>query len=190
MTNKSAGRPRSFEEDAVLRRATGLFWEKGYAATSLDELLTTMGIARSSFYAIFGSKRKILRAVLLLYTDELVERMRAAAATGPTPRDALVAVLEVAGCSLRPSEGCLFVNVAMELAPSDAEVRRIGQAYLGKVDDLLTSLLTQHGFTAERASDIGGAMMALTTGAITLRKAGASEARARAMLKVAIELMD
>ena len=190
MATKSAGRPRSFDEDVALRHATDLFWAKGYAATSLDDLLAAMGVARSSFYATFGSKQKVLWAALALYTGELVGRMRDAAAAGPTPRQALTAVLAIAGCSVRPSQGCLFVNIATELAPTDAEVRRIAQDYLGDVDRLFTSLLRGCGFTAQGASGTSGALMALTTGAVTLRKAGASEARVRAMLDAADRLLD
>jgi len=190
MAAKSVGRPRSFDEDVALRHATELFWEKGYAATSLDDLLAAMGIARSSFYSTFGSKQKVLWAALALYTDELVGRMRDAAAAEPTPRRALAAVLAIAGCSVRPSQGCLFVNIATELAPTDAEVRRIAQDYLGEVDRLFTSLLRGCGFAARRASSGSAALMALTTGAVTLRKAGAPEARVRAMLDVAARMLD
>jgi TetR/AcrR family transcriptional repressor of nem operon len=190
MAEKSVGRPRVFDEDVALRRATDLFWEKGYAAASLDDLLAAKGIARSSFYADYGSKQKVLWAALELYTGELIGRMRDAAAAEPTPRRALTAVLAVAGCSVRPSQGCLFVNIATELSPTDAEVRRIGQVYLGEVDRLLKSLLRHCGFSARRASRTSAALMALTTGAVSLRKAGASEARARAMLAVAEQLLD
>lgn len=189
MAEKSLGRPRVFDKEVALRRATDLFWEKGYAAASLDELLAVMGIARSSFYSAFGSKQKVLWAAVALYTGELLGRMREAAAAGPTPRRALTAVLAIAGCSVRPSQGCLFVNIATELSPTDAEVRRIGQAYLDEVDRLLMSLLRRCGFASRRASNTSAALMALTTGAVTLRKAGASEARARAMLEVAEQLL-
>jgi len=86
MAAKSVGRPRSFDEDVALRHATELFWEKGYAATSLDDLLAAMGIARSSFYSTFGSKQKVLWRALELYTCELLARMRDAAAAESTPR--------------------------------------------------------------------------------------------------------
>ena len=55
---------------------------------------------------------------------------------------------------------------------------------------MLMSLLRQCGFTSRRASNTSAALMALTTGAVTLRKAGASEARARAMLEVAEQLLN
>lgn len=190
MQTKSAGRPRSFDEEIALRRATDLFWEKGYAAASLDDLLSAMGIARSSFYATFGSKQRVLWAALTLYTEELFLRMKDAAATESTPKKALMAVLAIAGCSVRPVNGCLFVNVATELASSDMEVHRIGQGYLSNVDQLFTSLLRQCGFSAKRASNTSGALIALTTGAVTLRKAGASEARVQAVLAVATQLLD
>ncbi len=190
MTTKSVGRPRSFDEGVALSHATDLFWEKGYAATSLDDLLMAMGVARSSFYATFGSKQKVLWAALSLYTRELVGRMRNAAEAESTPRRALEAVLAIAGCSVRPAQGCLFVNIATELAPTDAEVRRMAQDYLGEVDGLLTSLLRRHGFTPRRASSTSAALMALTTGAVTLRKAGASKARVRDMLATASQLLD
>ena len=190
MAVRNVGRPRSFDECAALRRATDLFWEQGYAATSLDDLLAAMGIARSSFYSTFGSKQKVLWAALELYTGELVDRMQKAAAAESTPRDALAAVLAIAGCSVKPVQGCFFINAAMELTPTDAEVRRIGQDYLGQVDRLITSLLRKCGFAGRRASNLSGALMALTTGAVTLRKAGASEARVRAMLDAANRLLD
>jgi len=86
--------------------------------------------------------------------------------------------------------GCLFVNTATKLAPTDAEVRRISQNYLSEVDHLFTALLRQCGLMARRASHTGDALMALTPGAIAFRKAGASEARVRAMLAVANQLVD
>jgi TetR/AcrR family transcriptional regulator, transcriptional repressor for nem operon len=44
-------RPREFDREEALERVTGVFWAKGYASTSTDELLAAMGIGR------FGHKR-------------------------------------------------------------------------------------------------------------------------------------
>jgi len=50
-------RQREFERDTALNGAVHVFWAMGYAATSTDDLLQSMGIGRQSFYNAFGSKR-------------------------------------------------------------------------------------------------------------------------------------
>lgn len=53
------GRPREFDRDAALEAAMLLFWRKGFAATSMNDLCQTMGVASPSLYAAFGSKEAL-----------------------------------------------------------------------------------------------------------------------------------
>lgn len=190
MTTRGVGRPRNFNQDDALRCAVDLFWAKGYAATSLDELLAAMQVARSSFYAAFGSKHQVLVAALKLYTEELYATMAAAAAAQAEPRRALMAVLEIAACSVRPSQGCFFVNMATELAPNDTEVHALARSYLRKVDQLVQNQLGKAGVATSQRKQRSGALLALATGAITLRKAGEPPARIREMLAAMTTLID
>ncbi len=50
------GRPREFDRDAALEAAMLLFWRKGFAMTSMNDLCEAMGIRSPSLYAAFGSK--------------------------------------------------------------------------------------------------------------------------------------
>ncbi|MFL9886448.1 TetR/AcrR family transcriptional regulator [Paraburkholderia agricolaris] len=61
------GRPRGFDKEEVLERAMELFWRKGYEATSMIDLITTMGIGSPSLYAAFGSKEELFRQALDFY---------------------------------------------------------------------------------------------------------------------------
>lgn len=63
------GRPRTFDREAVLARATRLFWTKGYEATSVSDLTEAMGIAAPSLYAAFGSKEELYTEALRHYAD-------------------------------------------------------------------------------------------------------------------------
>ena len=60
-------RPREFDRDEVLDRAMRVFWEKGYAATSTDDLLAAMNIGRQSLYNAFGDKRRLYLEALERY---------------------------------------------------------------------------------------------------------------------------
>src|SRR5580692_7140519 len=59
MTMAVVGRPREFDRDAVLRAAMLLFWRKGFAATSMNDLCDAMGIRSPSLYAAFGGKEAL-----------------------------------------------------------------------------------------------------------------------------------
>jgi len=52
-------RPKEFDRDAAVERAMSVFWSKGYAATSTDDLLQAMRIGRQSMYDTFGDKRRL-----------------------------------------------------------------------------------------------------------------------------------
>jgi len=56
-------RPREFDREEALERATGVFWAKGFAATSTDDLLTAMGIGRQSLYNAFQDRALYLEAL-------------------------------------------------------------------------------------------------------------------------------
>jgi TetR/AcrR family transcriptional repressor of nem operon len=60
-------RPREFDRNEALKRATGVFWAKGYFPTSTDDLLTAMGIGRQSMYNAFQDKRALYLEALERY---------------------------------------------------------------------------------------------------------------------------
>ncbi|MGB5523380.1 MAG: helix-turn-helix domain-containing protein, partial [Polyangiales bacterium] len=53
---RSRGRPRLFDEGAVLDELTALFWRKGYSQTSMADLVDASGVHKSSLYSTFGTK--------------------------------------------------------------------------------------------------------------------------------------
>jgi AcrR family transcriptional regulator len=49
--------------DMIVAAAKALFLEKGYANTTIEAIAERAGVAVSTVYAVFGSKRGILRAI-------------------------------------------------------------------------------------------------------------------------------
>ncbi|MEK8143741.1 TetR/AcrR family transcriptional regulator [Streptomyces sp. M10(2022)] len=62
-----AGRPRTFDLEAVLEAAMLLFWEQGYEATSLTQLREATGLSSASLYGAFGSKEGLFEKAVEHY---------------------------------------------------------------------------------------------------------------------------
>ena len=116
-------RTKEFETGDALDAAMQLFWRKGYAATSLRDLLDGMGIGYGSFYNAFGDKHALFLASLdrfrelrTSWIDEVLEDSGLGGIEEVFRRtvDGLV--------SFEPRRGCLLANTAVELGPHDAEV--------------------------------------------------------------------
>ena len=63
------GRKKEFDEDAVLHKAMRLFWEQGYEKTSMQELVSHMGIHKKSMYDTFGDKQSLYVKTLKRYSE-------------------------------------------------------------------------------------------------------------------------
>ncbi|WP_457355030.1 TetR/AcrR family transcriptional regulator [Sphingomonas sp. UYP23] len=79
------GRPRQFEIDDALEKATALFWRNGYEGTSLSDLTKAIGISPPSFYFAFGSKEALFRTVIERQLPEL-QKLAETAFRKATPR--------------------------------------------------------------------------------------------------------
>ena len=139
------GRPRSFDTEAAVERAMGVFWSRGYHATALPDLLRATKLSRGSLYAAFGDKHSLFLRALDRYIGDALARMDAELADREDPVAGLQAYL--AGYIERTSgsngrRGCLLVATAMELAGRDAEVdlriRGFFKAMETKVADVLS----------------------------------------------------
>jgi TetR/AcrR family transcriptional repressor of nem operon len=127
------GRPRSFDTDAAVERAMGVFWSRGYHGTALPDLLRATKLSRGSLYAAFGDKHALFLRALDRYIANALARMDVEFGPRRAPVDGLRAYLtgyveRTSGAKGR--RGCLLVATAMELAGRDTDVdRRVGSFF-------------------------------------------------------------
>ena len=115
------GRPREFELDDAIEKATGLFWRNGYEATSLSDLTKEIGISPPSFYFAFGSKEGLFRKVVERYFSEQ-SKLAEAAFRRPTPRAVATHFLNGYADMLTDphhAPGCLAMNSSLPCASGD-----------------------------------------------------------------------
>ncbi|UJX45655.1 TetR/AcrR family transcriptional regulator [Xanthobacter sp. YC-JY1] len=135
-------RPRAFDEGEVLDAALRCFWTRGYEATSVRDLASSMGLTGASLYNAFGDKRTLYEKALERYASHsMAERIRRLEAPDIAPRDAISSFFrETLERALDDPEmkGCFVVNAAVEMGPHDPELRAAALASLGEVEAFLT----------------------------------------------------
>ena len=124
------GRPRKTDTGEVLDSAMKLFWEKGYEATSMNDVSAKSGMAKPGLYAAFGNKDALYKDALNLYFDGF----RAALATLETSERPLTEVirdfLEATACSNSSPQGprgCFLANTLMETAGQSSELTSVAR---------------------------------------------------------------
>jgi AcrR family transcriptional regulator len=129
MVQKRRGRPREYDHDTALAQAMELFWERGFTATSLDELGAAMGMNRPSMYAAFGDKHELFVKALELYRDA----GRSALPRLLDPERPLLASLRAVFSMLLATylsgeegpRGCMMFTVAAAEATKDPVIRAL-----------------------------------------------------------------
>jgi TetR/AcrR family transcriptional regulator, transcriptional repressor for nem operon len=146
--------------DRLIESARFLFWERGYAGTSMAELLAHAEVNSGSFYHFFDSKEALLRAVLEQYV-ELLRPMVVdpAFATASKPLDRIFAIL--AGYRQRIlmthcTFGCPLGRLALEVDPENAPAHKlIAQNFQGWIQAVRECLVEMKS-SLPRATDIDG----------------------------------
>ncbi|MFG3255361.1 TetR/AcrR family transcriptional regulator [Streptomyces sp. NPDC048172] len=146
-------RPRKFDEDRVILAVRDEFWDKGYAATSLEDLLRVSGLGKGSLYGAFGDKHHLFLRVLRAYDDAnllaLRERLESAARGADLVREFVLGpAADPTGAVAR--RGCLLANSNAELATSTPEVA----AEARRSYDAITAVLTEALERARREGDL------------------------------------
>ncbi|MGC7100833.1 TetR/AcrR family transcriptional regulator [Amycolatopsis lurida] len=144
-------RPRAFDEKQVLNAVREQFWDAGYAATSLEDLMRVSGLGKGSLYAAFGDKRQLFLRALRSYTDESHGHLRKALAESPRAVDALRMLLEAPiDDPTGARRGCLMANSTCELGNADPEVL----AHAHRTYETSTALIGDCVARAQREGDL------------------------------------
>tara|TARA_R110002153_G_scaffold18021_2_gene62946 strand:+ start:7662 stop:8246 length:585 start_codon:yes stop_codon:yes gene_type:complete len=115
------GRPRQFNTEKAIEQAMQQFWRGGYTATSLQNLLDSMRISKSSLYQSFGNKENLFIRCLdnyqATFNKTLSELLKSSTSGLMFIEQLLESVIQEANNSER--KGCLLVNTANELGVKD-----------------------------------------------------------------------
>lgn len=180
MRNQPASDPRAPRE-RLLDAATRLFCRHGITATGIDLVVAEAGVAKTTLYKAFGSKERLVEAVL--DREGLAWRDWFFAATSVPGQDAagrLRAVFPALKEWFGRAEfyGCPFINAVGEHDKGEDRLRTITLHHKRLVLDHLSALASEAGCQKPEAlaHQIGLLMDGATVAALVTRDCGVADA--------------
>ncbi|MEM7736437.1 MAG: TetR/AcrR family transcriptional regulator [Deinococcota bacterium] len=147
-------RPKSFKQAEALEKAMQLFWEKGFEATSIQDLVDTIGINRQSLYNTFGDKKQLFLQSLDLYRTQGLEGILQKLAEDEPVQQKIADVFRfIIDASIHDSRGCLIANSTLELANHDDDVATIVCDNLKNYEDAFRQVLLEAQQKGELSPD-------------------------------------
>lgn len=135
------GRPRAYDPTEALKAARDVFWLKGYAATSLDDIVGATGMNRPSLYAAFGDKEAIYLAALKMQSELLVTAVLSACQLDMKLKPFLDLFFErciesyMAGA--QGARGCFLVGTALTESLMREDVGEVVRSAFSRCEDAL-----------------------------------------------------
>lgn len=189
-------RPVQIDRDKALKVAREVFWRQGYAATSMNQLLTSMNIGSGSFYAAFGSKPELFAQVIEKYdTWSAVEWERIR--TTKAGLDAISEFLNATVVDVSDKnrlKGCLLVNSILEMEGVDTELHQQLVDRFKGLEHILSPCLQEAQDSGTLREDVSiaegvGYLMTNIYGLRVASRAGLSRAEARRRVQVLINMI-
>lgn len=191
-------RTKSFDTSEVLDKALYLFWEKGYNATSIQDLVDHLGINRASIYDTWGDKHALYLASLQRYrkhiSEDLISKLRSDKSARAIIESFLFETIEAAMQDMR-NKGCFLSNSASELANCDHTVHAIFTDNRKKIEGVLNELIKEGQSAGEFSSKHSSESMArfiftTVSGLRIIAKGEISEKELTEVVNVALSALD
>jgi TetR/AcrR family transcriptional regulator, transcriptional repressor for nem operon len=148
-------RPCAYDRDDLLRRATALFWARGFAGTSVDDVVRATGVSRSSLYAAFPDKSALFLAALEHYLETVtrtkLERLAQGGRAAAAIKRFLIEIADERPTANAPAHGCLLTNTAIAVGASEETIAELVRKAFARLERALVARLDE----AQRQGDLG-----------------------------------
>ncbi len=186
-----------FDRTEALEAAMSLFWEKGYEATGLAELLERMGIGRQSLYNTFGDKRSLFVLALSHYYQTRITGLQQLIESNSSPLEGVRAVLRMYESHNTSGNGlgCLVVNSAAESGSFDAEIKTILRDKIKQVEAIFKNALAKAKKDSELRADtdtraLARALVSTAFGTTLMGRVGVSKAMVADVIRMNQKMLD
>jgi TetR/AcrR family transcriptional repressor of nem operon len=180
-------RPREFDERMVLDAIRNTFWDRGYAATSVDDLVRATGLGKGSLYGAFGSKQEMFVRALREYCEGgLAYAERKMIGEDPGTLRRMRGYVRGMVDLVAQRRGCLLAKAIAEFGGENGDVDVIVRDFYRRYENIFVRAIRQ----SQRAGEIGTdtdarrharLLVAVLRGIESMGKGGVPEATLRSI---------
>lgn len=143
-------RTPNYDRKELIARARDLFWERGWAGTSLKDLEHSLQMKPGSFYAAFGSKDALFALALEKYAGDGADRLKTLVKTyGPFETLQRFPQIVITTDDA-PAKACMLSKTLLELNAHKHPLAEKANQHLLGMEDQFAELFAQ----AQSAGDI------------------------------------
>jgi len=169
-------RPREFDDTRVREALMAVFWEKGYAATSMQDLMDATGLLKGSLYGAFGDKHALYMIALVHYDQTRIQAGIDMLQAEGSARDKIARLFDAVVESARAGAfagGCLLCNASVEMAPVDSSVEASVKGTIRRLQAAVVTAIEPAIRLSADAQSLSGSIVSAYFGVRVLAKAGA-----------------
>ena len=114
-------------KERILKTVDRLFYEQGYLATGINQIIAEAQVAKASFYQHFPSKEALVLEYIKTYNSSFVQQLRQLDKQHPEPKAKILALFDYLACFAQQAEcrGCAFLNIAAEFSQPESKPRQL-----------------------------------------------------------------
>lgn len=168
--------------DRILRAATDLIHDRGYASVSVSDICSAAGLKKGSFYHFFPSKLELVLETIDQFAAGQRQAVASMMASPGSARDKLQSMFAGASggmqaCAAKNGaiRGCPIGNLALEMAhrePAIAQkLRQVFTQWRAGVESVLQAGVASGEFELEDPRAVAESLIAFVEGSILLAKA-------------------
>lgn len=148
-------RNKAFDYDEKLEIVRNLFWEKGYHATSMHDIVDVLQLNRSSIYNTYGNKHTLFLKCLGNYAQMKTAQYRSAVGHEGSPFEVLSRVVhDVVNQTIKDKKACLIIRTIFELGDSDPQVNELVTANAKVLEGIFRELIENARLAKEIKRDV------------------------------------
>ena len=169
-------RPREFDEHQVIENLMTVFWNKGYEAATMQDLVKASGLLKGSLYGAFGDKQALYLAALKHYNRTRIKAGIDMLNGEGSVRQKIARLFDNVIESTKRglfAGGCLLCNASLEKAVSDKQVKTEIKTTIRRLKVAIMDALKAGNVNEDQAASLAAFIVSAYFGTRVLAKGGA-----------------